>query len=108
MPGFRLPVEPLTVAISEGKWTGVEVEIDGNYQPAAKVALLGLMAAPKRETAKAQEQRGRELFSVLARLILGWNVEDHHGPIPTTPEGFALCPPDLIATVIAHSAALTT
>lgn len=101
MPSFRLPADPVPLVIDEGPWSGVEVEVNRANAPRAE--LIGLLTPPARETAKAALARGTELFNLLdARVILGWNVENQKGhPIPANVDGFALVPPDLIATIIA-------
>lgn len=105
MAGFRLPVERATLVIDEGPWTGVEVEINAAAGPLVRSQIVALLAQRETETDEEQIARGRELFALLeTRVILGWNVEDHKGtPIPATSEGFALVPPELMATVIAYA-----
>ena len=109
MAEFRLPVDPVTLAIDEGPWTGVEIEVDRAVTPLVRYSLIGLMQTPEGETAKQRDARGRELFALLENeIVIGWNVADKRGtPIPTTAEGFVRVPPDLIATVIGYFLTLT-
>jgi hypothetical protein len=100
--GFRLPVIPAPLAITDGKWAGVELEIDAGLPPLTRFTLIGLMARPADETDGQKQARSTELLALLADVVLGWNVEDKAGnPIPVTVEGLVRVPPDLIATVIA-------
>jgi len=109
MAEFRLPVDPVTLAIDEGPWTGVEIEVDRAAPPLVRYSLIGLMQTPERETDKQKDARGRELFALLeTEIVIGWNVANKRGtPIPPTAEGFVRVPPDLIATVIGYFLTLT-
>jgi hypothetical protein len=100
--GFRLPVVPATLPITEGPYAGVELEIDAGLPPLTRFTLIGLMQRPKGETDEDRTARSAELFRLLTDVVLGWNVEDKTGnPIPVTTEGLVRVPADLIATVIA-------
>lgn len=104
MAGFRLPVVPATIQITDGPYAGVEVAIDAGLSPLARFTLVGLMQQPADETVEERATRSKELLRLLAEtVILGWNVEDRKGvPIPVTIEGLASVPPILTAQIIVH------
>ena len=104
MTAFRLPVVPATLTIGDGPYAGLTVEVDSSVPALVRDWLVSFVTPREGESEADQVTRGRELFALLeSRIILGWNLEDHRGkPIPPTADGFALVPPDLIATVIAH------
>jgi len=102
MPEFVLPERLATLVIDGGSFAGAEAVVRlaprnlATYWRAKK-----LMARPDEDTAEDQEARLRELFELAAAdIFVSWNVSDHAGPLPITPEGLARCDPDLFGELL--------
>jgi len=106
MADFVLADEPVTIVLDEGEWAGVEATVRlprshvvGTYWEVRR------LTRPRAEGETAEEYHDRlvALCELVARdVIVAWNVVDHAGPLPVTPEGLARADPGLFGTLLGY------
>jgi hypothetical protein len=91
--GFRLPEQTLTLVFDDGPYEGAEVEARLSVGFGVFRRLGALLRNDDGLTNTERLDAVVALF--LSDVLLGWNLEDHAGPIPLTSEGFERVPPAL-------------
>lgn len=99
---MQLPERTDTLVIDEPPYTGGEIEV---RQTAGWGPLRDVQVALDRWAHSKGRHEGDEDLHTAYRIfvdeaLIGWNFEDHKGPIPPTFEGMLRLPVDLAALVV--------
>lgn len=88
--GFVLPERLTTIVFDDGDYAGAEATVRLPKNAGLVWRVTGLLDKPSGETAEELRERANEIYSLLVTdIVVEWNVEDHKGPVPLTPEAVA-------------------
>ena len=93
MASFVLPEKRATIELEDGDFAGAEITVR------LRVPFGVLKEISSTASDPAGIERLGELFCEWA--LVDWNLADHRGPIPATPEGFARLDLDTVGAVLA-------